>query len=321
MKGTPILVAEDDQVTREMLVAALQHWGYAPTEAIDGHEALEALRGENKPRLAIIDWMMPKLEGPDVCRALRDSAGAYVYVMLLTNRELRHDRLMGLESGADDFLTKPFDPEELRLRLRTGARIVDLQDRLQSASDALQERLDRDALTGAASREALFQAIDRERSRAQRTNSQFSVVMVDIDRFKDINDEHGHAVGDRALRHVTDLLQSRIRPYDTCGRFGGDEFVLVLPNTSADQAFNIAERVRQAAEEKPLRVGDKRLSVRISAGVATSEIREDSDVEKLVQSADEALYIAKKAGRNQVASAIATVSGRQADLIIHASPS
>ena len=284
-----------------MLSAALSLWGYDPVEVGDGCEAVERLTGRNPPRLAILDWMMPGLEGPEVVQQIRAQANDdYIYIILLTTRTNRNARLTGLESGADDFLTKPFDPDELRLRLRTGMRVLDLQDRLQSAHAALQKKLDRDSLTGVASRDALFDALERECHRAERLGTPFSVLSLDVDRFKQVNDEHGHPAGDKALQHVSSLLKSRTRPYDVVGRIGGDEFMIVLPNCLPEQAARTAERVRAAVAENPLQLEETDVQITTSIGVISRSGNNQHNIDDVVAAADDALYAAKRSGRNQV---------------------
>ena len=308
--ATSVLIAEDDPVSREMLSATLSLWGYHPVEACDGCEAVERLTANNHPRLAILDWMMPHLEGPEVIQQIRAQANdEYTYFILLTTRTNRDARLTGLESGADDFLTKPFDPDELRLRLRTGMRVLDLQDRVQSAHAALKKKLDRDSLTGVASRDALFDALERECHRAERLGTPFSVLSLDIDRFKDVNDEYGHPAGDKALQHVASLLKSRTRPYDVCGRIGGDEFMIVLPDCMAQQASRTAERIRAAVADNPLQLEDADIRITTSIGLISRLGSEQHSIDDVVSAADSALYAAKRSGRNQVCESMMNATG------------
>ena len=299
--ATPVLIAEDDPVSREMLSAALSLWGYEPVEVGDGCEAVSRLTASNPPRLAILDWMMPRMEGPQVVQQIRAHAkDDYIYIILLTTRTNRNARLMALEYGADDFLTKPFNADELRLRLRTGMRVLDLQDRLQTAHAALQKKLARDSLTGVASRDALFDALERECHRAERLGTPFCVLSLDVDRFKHVNDEYGHPTGDKALQHVASLLKSRTRPYNVCGRIGGDEFMIVLPNCLPEQATRAAERVRAAVAENPLKLGSTEIKMTTSIGVISRSGNRQHSIDDVVAAADDALYAAKRSGRNQV---------------------
>lgn len=309
--NTPILIADDDQLSREMLATAVETWGYSPIKASCGIEALNILQGENAPRIAILDWMMPGADGPSICQSIRKRlTNEYQYLMLLTNRDQRKDRLAGFEAGADDFVAKPFDPEELRLRLRTGSRVVDLQDRLQAAHDALHKKATSDSLTGISNRGAILETLDREMARALRENSSIGLLVIDIDHFKQLNDNFGHPVGDVAIKHVAQCIQSATRPYDTGGRYGGDEFVVVLPNTNAAQAATIADRIRMLIESQPLPDSLLKFQLTVSVGAFATRAIPGTTTEELIQLADQALYQAKRLGRNQVATLRKTSDGQ-----------
>src|SRR5277367_4234249 len=198
-----ILIAEDDPVSRRLLELFLVKWGFEVSIATTGTEALQMLERLDAPRLAILDWMMPGMEGVQVCQKLRESADRrYVYVLLLTARTQKEDLLQGLESGADDYLTKPLDSQELRARLHVGQRILDLQDKLIAAGEELLFRATHDNLTGICNRGVILDTIRRERSRQDRGGNAFAIVMADIDHFKYVNDTHGHLAGDALLQEV-----------------------------------------------------------------------------------------------------------------------
>src|SRR5277367_7103709 len=198
-----ILIAEDDPVSRRLLELFLVKWGFEVSIATTGTEALQMLERLDAPRLAILDWMMPGMEGVQVCQKLRESADRrYVYVLLLTARTQKEDLLQGLESGADDYLTKPFDWQELRARLHVGQRILDLQDKLIAAGEELLYRATHDNLTGICNRGVILDTIRRERSRQDRGGNAFAIVLADIDHFKYVNDTHGHLAGDALLQEV-----------------------------------------------------------------------------------------------------------------------
>src|SRR5271163_4693783 len=198
-----ILIAEDDPVSRRLLELFLVKWGFEVSIATTGTEALQMLERLDAPRLAILDWMMPGMEGVQVCQKLRESADRkYVYVLLLTARTQKEDLLQGLESGADDYLTKPFNAQELRARLHVGQRILNLQENLIIAKEELFFRATHDALTGISNRGVAMDALLREHSRQVREGGSFGIILADIDHFKYINDKHGHLCGDSVLKEV-----------------------------------------------------------------------------------------------------------------------
>jgi diguanylate cyclase (GGDEF)-like protein len=293
-----VLIADDDALSRHLLATTLERLGYTLTIATDGAEALALCQAAGGPRLAILDWMMPGLDGLAVCRALRQHSEAYVYVLLLTGRTGREDLLEAFDAEIDDFLTKPFDPDELRARLRAAERVLRLQEQLLQVHDALRHEATHDHLTGVWNRRSILERLRGEWSRARRTAAPLSVALCDLDCFKSINDTHGHAVGDVVLKESAWGMASALRDYDSIGRYGGEEFLVVLPGCDATDALTVAERVRRAVELRHAAGDCCRASV--SVGVAT--VRSELDtVEALVQRADEALYRAKREGRNRVA--------------------
>ena len=265
----------------------------------DGHGALASLLSPDGPRLAILDWMMPGADGLDVCRTLRRRTAPYVYVILLTARDRHEDMVAGLDAEADDFLTKPFDKIELRARLRSGERVLDLQERLLKAQDALREQATHDHLTGLWNRGEILAELDREAARAAREHRPLAVVMADIDHFKRINDTYGHQAGDAVLRQTAERMRSVMRNYDSIGRYGGEEFLFVLPGCDVTEARQVAERARALVHGAPHHAGDLDLQVSISLGVACTG---NGSVEPtaLIKAADDALYRAKAKGRNCV---------------------
>jgi len=290
-----ILIAEDDAVSRRLLEATLKRWGYDVVVAEDGTGAWEVLQQEDAPRLAILDWVMPGLDGPQICRAVRGLRGQrYIYLLLLTAKSDKADLVKGLEAGADDFLSKPFDAQELRARLRAGMRILELQETLRVQAT-------RDALTGLWNRAATLDFLHRELSRASRQATPISLIMADIDHFKRINDTHGHLVGDMVLREVARRLASAVRSYDVVGRFGGEEFLIVLPACALHHAVEKAESLRLCASQEPVVTSAGPLPVTLSLGVAVGELAMATDSDSLLRAADAALYRAKSGGRNRVA--------------------
>jgi diguanylate cyclase (GGDEF)-like protein len=297
-----VLVAEDDSVTRRLLKVSLERWNYEVVLAEDGAQALSVLFGEDPPKIAILDWEMPGSDGIDICRELRKrNAGSYVYALLLTSKAGRENLLKGLEAGADDYLVKPFDLLELQARLWAGQRVLTLQDRLNAALDAMRNEATHDHLTGVWNRAAILDTLKRESDRSQREESPLSVIMVDLDHFKQINDRWGHQTGDEVLREVTKRLQSVLRPYDTLGRYGGEEFVVVAPGCDRNSSLKLAERLRGTVNAKPVLTPASSLPVTLSLGVAS--LSKGLSSESLLQRADEALYGAKRAGRNRTMAA------------------
>jgi len=296
-----ILIAEDDLVTRRILEAYLAKWDFEAVVVADGQEAWNILQRDDAPRLAILDWMMPGIDGATVCREVRKlDHQPYIYLILLTARGYKQDVIEGLEAGADEYLTKPFDPYELKARLRAGARIVELQDSLIQAREALREQATHDSLTKLLNRRATVDFLLSELSRARREKHPLSVMIADIDHFKSVNDRFGHLPGDEVLSEVARRLRSSARAYDAVGRFGGEEFLIVAPGCHAVPGLAQAERLREIVGSQPVMLKDKPLAVTISVGVATTLDPKPEDVELLLSAADEALYRAKKGGRNRV---------------------
>ncbi|NBB94441.1 MAG: diguanylate cyclase [Planctomycetes bacterium] len=298
-----ILIAEDDPVSRLVLEATLTKWGHEVIATTTGGEAWEALQAPDPPRLVVLDWMMPVMDGPDVCRKMRQmSGGEYFYIVMLTAKSLIEDVVEGLDAGADDYLVKPFDKRELRMRIGSGQRIIELQKQLIAAHDQLTHQATHDGLTGLSNRAAIFEALDRERARARRQSAPLAVVMVDLDHFKAVNDTHGHAAGDAVLTKAAQRMVDTCRAYDVVGRYGGEEFLIILaPSTDSDEAGGLAERLRRTIAETPFEVPDgSQLTVTASLGVASTDRIDQASSDHLVHIADEALYAAKDAGRNRV---------------------
>jgi len=298
-----ILAAEDNPVFQAMLKSLLKKWGYDVVIARDGGEAWAALQSPDAPRLAILDWMMPVLDGVEVCRRVRGAAKEpYIYILLLTARTMAEDLVEGMEAGADDYLTKPFHAHELRVRLRAGRRIVDLQEELLLAREALRDQATRDGLTALWNRAAILELLRRELSRAARERAPLAVLMVDLDHFKQVNDTHGHQAGDAVLREAACRMKAVVREYDSIGRYGGEEFLLILPGCDLSSTVAEAERLRLAFASEPFSVPDTRVTITCSVGFAWTEEATPGPIDRVVHDADLALYAAKASGRNCVRS-------------------
>lgn len=293
-----ILVAEDDSVTRRLLRVSLERWNYEVIAVDDGAQAQDALLREGAPKLAILDWVMPGMDGIEICRELRRrQTGAYIYTLVLTSKREKGDLLQGLDAGADDFLIKPFDPLDLQARLRSGCRIIELQDQLIAAREAMRDQATRDSLTTVWNRAAVMDILQRELIRSSREGLPLSLMMADLDHFKRINDSLGHQTGDAVLQEVARRIQSVLRPYDALGRYGGEEFLLIVPGCDITMAWSLAEKVRESVVSTPVLTSAGPIPVTLTLGVAN--FAEHSNLESLLRSADDALYRGKKAGRNR----------------------
>jgi len=301
-----ILIAEDDAISRRLLEATLVKWGHEPVIAADGREAWDVLQRPDGPHMAILDWMMPHLDGPEVCHRVRalceQDEREYVYIILLSARGQREDLLAGMDAGADDYMTKPFDPAQLKARLRAGRRILDLQRELIEAREALRIQATHDPLTGVCNRGELFRVLEKELSRSDRDGTSVGVVMGDLDHFKQTNDTYGHQCGDAVLVEVARRMNAVVRKYDTIGRYGGEEFMIVLPECNRHDALHLAERLRQSVEKTPVRYEDHAIDLTMSLGVAVGGGRNEGPKE-LIRLSDEAMYEAKNTGRNRVVAA------------------
>jgi len=296
-----VLIAEDDVVSRRLLEATLTRWGYEVVVTRDGSEAWQALQLADAPPLAILDWMMPGMDGIEVCRKVRQRGQEpYIYLILLTTKSLKENIIEGLDAGADDYLTKPFNPAELQVRLRAGIRIITLQAELIKTREALRVQATHDPLTGIWNRRAILDMLTNELVRAQRAQDVVAVAIADLDHFKRINDAHGHTTGDAVLCEAATRMRASLRPYDALGRWGGEEFLLVLPGCTSHDAINLAERLRTNISRDTMSIAGKQLGVTSSLGIAATDIIATLDAICLIRAADTALYRAKARGRNRV---------------------
>ncbi len=297
-----ILLADDEPIARTMLEHWLGGWGYTVIAVKDGEAALEALKADPEIRLAVVDWVMPKVDGLSVCRTIRSGPNEpYIYVLLLTARDNKADIIEGLDAGADDYLAKPCNPLELKVRLRAGKRVVELQEQLVSARESLRYEAMHDGLTGLLNRRAVLEQLDRELPRAARRGAPVGVLMGDLDHFKNVNDTFGHPAGDAVLREAARRMKACVRAYDSLGRLGGEEFIAVLPECSTMVAYSIAERMGNVLRQQPIATPAGDVSCTISIGVAALDLMPGASAEQLVRAADVALYRAKNLGRARAA--------------------
>jgi two-component system, cell cycle response regulator len=296
-----ILIADDEPVSRRMLQGLLSKWGYDVVSAEDGKSAWEQLSSQDAPRIALLDWMMPGRNGVDVCREMRaNRPEPYTYILLLTAKDAKESVVEGLESGADDYLTKPFHPQELKARLRVGLRLLNLEDTLVQAREAMRFKATHDALTGVWNRGTILETLGREITRSQREGASLGVVIGDLDHFKSVNDTYGHLAGDDVLREATKRMQASVRSYDALGRYGGEEFLVLLPGCDAAETADKAEQLRAAINQQLMETPSGPLRITMSlGGVATGNWPNDN-ANQVSQMADAALYRAKEEGRNRV---------------------
>lgn len=291
-----ILVAEDSNYFRKIVETTLLQWGYEVVLATDGAEAWEILQQNDAPRLAIIDWVMPHMTGLEVCQHVRArKTGSYVYTILLTAKSSKENIIAGLESGVDDYIVKPFDEEVLKYRLKIGERILTLEDKIMQLASI-------DSLTGLLNRRVFMERLESEVTRYNRLKQPLSLIMLDLDNFKYINDNYGHQAGDEVLRRVAQELSLHVRKYDFIGRYGGEEFTICTPGVDATGVKEIAERLRNGVDDLRIVVpGIKEgLCITASLGVSYLEQEEEANLDELIKAADEALYIAKRRGKNRV---------------------
>jgi two-component system cell cycle response regulator len=293
-----VLVADDDGVSRGLLESWLKKWEFSVTTAKDGLHAWQEIQKENAPNLIVLDWMMPGLSGVDVCRKIRARKTArYPYILLLTSKSAKEDVVEGLNAGADDYITKPFAPNELMARLKVGRRILGLQNDLLLKEDELRFAAQHDSLTKLWNHGAILEFLDKEISRARRAKNSVGVLMIDIDHFKRINDTYGHPAGDAILKQVSQRLTEATRTYDWVGRYGGEEFLVVVSDSDAEKVAICAERLREAVAATPISALGTDVQITVSVGAA---LHSGTGHEDTLHLADAALYRAKNNGRNRV---------------------
>jgi two-component system cell cycle response regulator len=295
-----ILIADDDLTSRSIMTAVLTKCGFDPVIAEDGRAAWDLLQRPDAPRLILLDWSMPGMDGVEICRRLRDdSVPDPPYIVLVTARGKKSDIVAGLEAGANDYVAKPYDNEELLARIRVGQRMLEMQSKLMETRDAMEHQANHDFLTGVYNRRAIRGRLGEEISRAGRDHGSLSVGMFDIDHFKNINDTFGHQAGDEALVAFTRRIQGGLREYDSVGRYGGEEFLVIAPGSVGSNSESLYERLRARVAGAEIATNAGSISLTVSIGVAPGTGR--SAVDALIAAADAALYQAKAGGRNRVA--------------------
>ena len=300
------LVVEDDAISRLILKKTLEKQGYKIILAENGKKGWEIFQKEKENiYLIIVDWIMPEMDGLKLCKKIRASnLNHYVYIIFLSAKGEKKDIITGLEAGADDYLTKPFEPLELLSRIKVGLRIIALEQRLKEINQKLQFLAITDGLTGILNRRAILERLKEEIHRAKRENYTLAIIMADIDHFKKINDEYGHLIGDKILIEIAKRLKSHLRPYDHLGRYGGEEFLIIISKIDKEKAIKASERLRKCICENVFKIDNQRLNISISLGVtcikSSLDIKMENLIEKSIKTADNALYKAKEKGRNCV---------------------
>lgn len=298
-----ILIADDELVGRRVLAKQLEDWGHEVLIAQDGEEAFRLFQ-EHHASMVITDWMMPHLDGPGLCARIRETekdGEDLCFIILLTSKESSEDLASGIDAGANDFITKPFHRLELQARLSNGQRILDLQAQLQKKKAEADHLARTDALTQLMNRRAMLDTMRLDEDRMRRERRPLGMVMIDLDHFKSINDNFGHATGDAVLQGAAECFASTIRGGDYVGRWGGEEFLIALPGADIIQCAEVAERCRNRLSAMRFDNGKgEAIQVTASFGTASAEGADRVELLDLVEHADRALYWAKDCGRNRV---------------------
>jgi two-component system, cell cycle response regulator len=288
-----VIVAEDDPVTLMLINDKLTKWGYQVIEAENGARVLQLIEEHPDVQLFLVDWQMPELDGISLCIHLKNKKSIEAsYIIILTSKKSTENLVLALESGADDFISKPFAPDELKVRLKAGMRVINTENQLLHQAT-------HDPLTNVLNHRAIIDELAKLWALSNRKKSPLALLMLDLDHFKKVNDSYGHQAGDYALKNFCQLVKKELRPYDYFGRYGGEEFTICLPSADADQAMAVAERIRSRLESKSLEYDGLCFSITVSIGVALYSENQKSQKE-LLMSADKAAYEAKSLGRNQV---------------------
>ncbi|UCC38508.1 MAG: diguanylate cyclase [Candidatus Aminicenantes bacterium] len=289
-----VLIAEDDFAFCQSLEEDIKEWGYQVFTANNGKEAWKIIEND-EIRLAILDSMISNIDGFELCRKIRrniqENKSKNTYIILLINKDRKDDKVKGLSVGADDYLAKPFDFLDLRIRIQNGERIIKIEDSFKILATY-------DRLTKLLTRTRIIEFLSEELNRGWRGNHPTGLIMADIDRFKQVNDTYGHSTGDDMLIEVASRIKKAIRPYDKAGRYGGDEILLVLPNCSLSNLRAVTDRLRHTVSEKKMKTEEAILEVSLSFGATSSEISSEASVDDLIKTSDNALLLAKKKGRN-----------------------
>jgi diguanylate cyclase (GGDEF)-like protein len=302
-----ILIAQEEEVWRGMLETTLAMWGHEVIATSDGAQAWQELQKEGAPKLAILDRTLPGMDGLAVSREVRNHTELpYVYLLLTMAKGQQQEIVEGMKAGADDFLVRPVSADELMIRVRIAKRVLELEGELRSAHEAIGYQTTHDPLTGLWNRTAILDALLRELARVQRQGSQVALILAEVDHFKTINDTYGHQVGDAVLREAARRIRSIVRPYDTVGRYGGEEFLVIVPGCDAKNALSYAERLRTSLAGEGMDISEwgkfsaaqeGKIQVTLSLGVAAAE--KIKEAEPFLHAVEAARARAKKGGHNR----------------------
>jgi len=295
-----VLVAEGDRDTRLRLLHLLREWGFNVVVATDGIEALGVVALQQPPDFFFINRSLAGMNGIELCRRIYDHFSEHSpYIVMMGRPTGREVVVESLESGATEYLTTPFDEQELRARLIVAVRTLDRRDYLISSREQFRDQATRDALTGVWNRRGILEILERDLDGAEHNGRSTGILMLDLDHFKNVNDAHGHLAGDLVLQETARRLCRKLRVYDCLGRYGGEEFLIVVPNTNERELCELAERIRASTESEPIPPGLINFQITFSIGAAIAKPG-DRLKAKVIAVADQALYEAKKLGRNRI---------------------
>ena len=308
-----VAVVDDDPSIRRLIGLVLRRNGYALIEASSAQEARTTLAAHPWD-LVVLDRRLPDADGVDLCRELKENPQYRSrYILMLTGEDEEEDKIKGLDLGADDYMTKPFQPRELAARMRSAKRIVDLQKELIASNERLALLSITDGLTRLYNHRHFQEELSREFEEALRYERNLSLALIDLDLFKKVNDTYGHGAGDQVLKEVSALFTNNIRSADMAARYGGEEFAVLMPETGLDDAMQFAENIRQTIETSPVISDGVTIPVTVSIGLASFPHTQVQTPRQLVECADRALYRAKRGGRNQVKAERRTLLSRTLD--------
>lgn len=298
-----VLIAEPDTMARRVLETALTEWDYEISSCSDGPAALQALVTASPAfDYALLNWRLPDLDGLSICQAAKQQDLRHTYTMLMVPPEGKEGLLACLEAGADDYLCQPMDAQQLRLRLKTGQRVLALRRELADALETIRHHTTQDGVTGLWNREALLDSLDRELMRSRRESTPLGLVLLDVDDFRLVNDTFGRKAGDGALRQIGQRIRRSLRPYDGCGRYVGNQFLVLLPGCDTPTAGTLAERLRTSVSAHPIKLDEGTVRVTVSAGVAAAGMLEEMrSPDGLLRAVEAALCKAKQPGQNSLA--------------------
>lgn len=293
------LIVEDDKDARNLLYEFINDLFPKIYKSRTAEEALEIVKSDETIQLILLDWNLPGISGVDLSKIIRESTNnRYIYIIMITGERSNDSIVLAYEKGVDDYIVKPFQFSELKAKLKTAIRIIEMENNLKNKFKEAHLKAIYDSLTQVLNRSEIFEKLNLEFIRHSRNNDEFGIILLDIDFFKKINDTFGHQFGDFVLKQTAEIIKNNCRSYDYIGRYGGEEFLIICPNTDKQCIFNIANRVRKAIEEFTFSYQNISTKVTISAGISSSE--EADSIEKLIEIADKRLYQSKADGRNRI---------------------